>query len=292
MRRPDKSVQRCPGDLRSGPLRRRPPACAIIRPVRRWGRSAMARRRPSWRGPPRQYRRTIGEDDVQRWRAVADLELERTCGWAAWPKARAELGLPRWPRIERVAGANDYELIQPLEEMGELETAAGEGGRGGVSMLRRVRALDEKLFRTASSALDRQDRPAARAGRCWRAARAAPSAETGARRAGCSTKGWGCFGAHPGPRDGTTRRVAGGERPLALADGDRPRARADLCRRGDAAGSPQGTRAPPTPARPGNWLLGSSPAAPRGGKSSRSFHLVLRDSGVTDWIGWEAGDAG
>jgi len=91
------------------------------------------------------YRRTLSSDDVQQWRAVADL------GWAHLrlgrvAEARGEIGAAV-AHVERSAGAGSYELQLPLQELGELQTTTGEAA-AAVATLRRVRALDQALFHT------------------------------------------------------------------------------------------------------------------------------------------------
>jgi eukaryotic-like serine/threonine-protein kinase len=168
------------------------------------------------------YRRTLGEDDVQRWRAVADL------GWAhlrlgRLAEARAELGTAL-AGIERVAGVNDYVLIQPLDELGELETSAGEAGAAIVT-LRRAHALDEKLFGSLERpSVARIDLLLARA-LLARGAGGPGGDRREARRV--LDEGLGIF-ARVHPQDALRAESLVESGRLALADGDRPRARADL----------------------------------------------------------------
>jgi eukaryotic-like serine/threonine-protein kinase len=168
------------------------------------------------------YRRTMGEDDAQRWRAVADL------GWAhlrlgRLPEARAELGTAL-AGIERVAGVDRYELIQPLQEQGELQTSAGEAA-AAVATLRRARALDAKLFGTVERPSEaRTDLLLARA-LLARGAGGAAGDRREARR--MLDEGLGIF-ARIHPRDALRAESLVESGRLALADGDRPRARADL----------------------------------------------------------------
>jgi len=165
------------------------------------------------------YRRTLGEDDVQRWRSVADL------GWAhlrlgRMSEARRELSTAI-AGIERLAGASDYELVQPLEELGELETFAGEAG-AAVATLRRARALDEKLFGTIERpSVARTDLLLARALLARNAEGDAPAA----RRA--LDEGLGIF-ARVHPQDVLRAESLVESGRLALAGGDRARARVDL----------------------------------------------------------------
>jgi hypothetical protein len=70
------------------------------------------------------YRRTVGENDLDRWRALANP------GWAHLRSGQVSAGRGELAaavtRIERLAGADSYELRQPLEQLGEALTAAGE----------------------------------------------------------------------------------------------------------------------------------------------------------------------
>ncbi len=163
------------------------------------------------------YRRTLGEDDVQRWRAVADL------GWAhlrlgRLPEARAELGTAL-AGIERLGGANDYELIQPLQEQGELETSAGEAGAAVVT-LRRAHALEEKLFGTVErSSVARTDLLLARA-LLARGEGGAGGDRREARRV--LDEGLGVF-ARIHPRDALRGEALVESGRLALAESDQPR---------------------------------------------------------------------
>jgi serine/threonine protein kinase/Tfp pilus assembly protein PilF len=92
------------------------------------------------------YRAVLSNDEPQRWRALANL------GWAHFhlgrvAAARAEL-TSAITAIERLAGRDAYELRLPLEQLGQVLTATGDV-EDGIAMLRRVRALEEKLFGTA-----------------------------------------------------------------------------------------------------------------------------------------------
>jgi serine/threonine-protein kinase len=91
------------------------------------------------------YERTLGANDSQHWRALANL------GWAHLklgqvPLARRELEAAV-AQIERLAGPESYELHMPLQELGEAQTEAGAPSEAIVT-LERVRRLDEKLFGT------------------------------------------------------------------------------------------------------------------------------------------------
>ncbi|HVT60442.1 MAG TPA: serine/threonine-protein kinase [Thermoanaerobaculia bacterium] len=91
------------------------------------------------------YRRTLGEDDVQRWRALANLGFTHF-RLGRVQQARRELAAAV-AKIERLAGAESYEIEQPLNMLGEVLAAAGAADEA-VTTLRRVRALEEKLFKT------------------------------------------------------------------------------------------------------------------------------------------------
>ena len=177
------------------------------------------------------YRRTLGEDDVQRWRATADLGLAHL-RLGQLTEARGEVAAAL-AGIERVAGANVYELIQPLEELGEVETSAGEAGAAVVT-LRRARALDEKLFHTSERpSVARTDLLLARA----LLARAVGDRDAGGGGDGAAgdrrearrvlDEGLGIF-ARIRPRDALRAESLVESGRLALAEGNRVRARADL----------------------------------------------------------------
>ena len=89
------------------------------------------------------FRRTVGEDDSQLWRAVASL------GSAHFHlgdvrAGRGEIG-EAVRRIETSEGPGSYELCLPLKALGEVQTADGEAA-AAVATLRRERALEVKLF--------------------------------------------------------------------------------------------------------------------------------------------------
>lgn len=91
------------------------------------------------------YRRTVGADDVQRHRALANV------GWAHLRLGRVAEALPELAAaagaIERLAGPMSYELRLPLKQLGEAQTTAGEA-TAAVATLTRVRTLEEELFGT------------------------------------------------------------------------------------------------------------------------------------------------
>jgi eukaryotic-like serine/threonine-protein kinase len=91
------------------------------------------------------YARNRGENDAERWRAMANL------GWAHLklkqvPLARRELAAAV-ARIERLAGPESYALRLPLKELGEALVKSGAATEA-VATLERVRRLEEKLFGT------------------------------------------------------------------------------------------------------------------------------------------------
>jgi len=192
--------------------------------LRYLGRSAMAQDRYAeaadlFARAAETYRRTLGEDDVQRWRAIADL------GWAhqrlgRMAAARGEL-TTAVARLEKTAGPDSYELRQPLEELGELLTASGEAGAALVP-LRRARALGEKLFGTLEHPfIASSDLQLARA----LLARGAGGDAREARRV--LDEGLGIF-ARVHPQDVLRAEALIESGRLALAEGDRARARGDL----------------------------------------------------------------
>jgi tetratricopeptide (TPR) repeat protein/tRNA A-37 threonylcarbamoyl transferase component Bud32 len=180
------------------------------------------------------YRRTLGEDDVQRWRATADLGLAHLrLGRLA--EARGELATAL-AGIERGAGANAYELVQPLQELAEVETSAGEAD-AAVATLRRARALDERLFHTVERpSVARTDLLLGRAllARAGGGLRGGGGGGGGGGAAGdrrearrVLDEGLGIY-ARVHPRDVLRGESLVESGRLALAEGDRARARADL----------------------------------------------------------------
>jgi tetratricopeptide (TPR) repeat protein/tRNA A-37 threonylcarbamoyl transferase component Bud32 len=164
------------------------------------------------------YRGVMGDDDPQRWRALANL------GWAHFrmgraADARAEL-TTAVATIERLSG-HGYEVRLPLEQLGQVLTAVGDVEEG-VAALRRVRALEAKLFPTA------EHREVA--GTDLLLARAL-LARHGAGDAGEARRvldeGLGIF-ARAHPRDVRYAESLLESGRLALAGGDRARARRDL----------------------------------------------------------------
>jgi serine/threonine-protein kinase len=92
------------------------------------------------------YASTMGLDDTQHWRAIANL------GWAHLKLGR--IGLARQElatavtRIEQLTGPESYELRLPLKQLGETLTQAGDHDQA-VATFERVRRMDVKLFGTA-----------------------------------------------------------------------------------------------------------------------------------------------
>jgi tetratricopeptide (TPR) repeat protein len=165
------------------------------------------------------YLRTVGENDLDRWRALANL------GWAHLRSGQVSAGRGELAaavtRIERLAGADGYELRQPLEQLGEALTAAGEA-QAAVVTLRRVRALEDKLYGTAEHhEVAGSDLLLARA----LLARGAAGDAREARR--LLDEGLGIF-ARVHPRDALRAESLVESGRLALAGGDRVRACRDL----------------------------------------------------------------
>jgi eukaryotic-like serine/threonine-protein kinase len=165
------------------------------------------------------YGHTLGPDDLQRWRAIADL------GWAHLklqqiPLARQEL-TRAVARIEQITGPQGYELRMPLRELGETLTQAGATAEA-IAMLTRERQLAEKLFGTTQHLqVGGSDLLLAQA----YLARGTPVDRQAARRT--LDEAIAVF-TRVGPKDlffGKTLLESG---KLALAEGDRPRARREL----------------------------------------------------------------
>jgi eukaryotic-like serine/threonine-protein kinase len=91
------------------------------------------------------FRRFDGEDDVERWRALANLGgAEERAGRIGEGRVRLAKALAQ---LERLLGHERYELRLPLEMYGEALTAAGETHHA-VEVLERLKALELKLFGT------------------------------------------------------------------------------------------------------------------------------------------------
>ena len=166
------------------------------------------------------YRRTLPGDQVQQWRAVADLgRAHLRLGRIS--EARAEV-TEAVSRIERAAGAGAYEVLEPLRTMGEIETAAGQA-TAAVATLRRTKALYQKLFAGTGEhpEIAATDLLLARA----LLARAAPGDAREARQV--LDEGLRIM-ARTLPQDQTRAECLLESGRLALAEHDRVRARADL----------------------------------------------------------------
>jgi tetratricopeptide (TPR) repeat protein len=165
------------------------------------------------------YARTMGPDDLQRWRTIANL------GWAHLKmgqpqRARRELA-GAVARIERLAGPEGYELRQPLRQLGEAMTAVGDTA-GAIATLERTRHLEETLFGTLRHAeIASTDLLLAQA---WLARGAAGDRRTAR---GVLDESLGILSSL-GTKDLIHGKVLLESGRLALAEGDRPRARRDL----------------------------------------------------------------
>jgi eukaryotic-like serine/threonine-protein kinase len=91
------------------------------------------------------YKNTLGLDDAQHWRALANLGwAHQKLGRIGW--ARRELATAV-TRIEQLTGPESYELRLPLKQLGETLSKAGAHDEA-VATLERVRRMEEKLFGT------------------------------------------------------------------------------------------------------------------------------------------------
>jgi tetratricopeptide (TPR) repeat protein/tRNA A-37 threonylcarbamoyl transferase component Bud32 len=165
------------------------------------------------------FRRLEGEDDVERWRALANL------GGAEERGGRIGEGRVRLARavaqLERLLGRDRYELRLPLEMYGEALTAAGETNHA-VEVLQRVKALELKLFGTIEHPeVAESELVLARA----LLARQAPGDRRLARQVLDETLG---IYSRVHPRDRRRGEALLESGRLALAERDRARARADL----------------------------------------------------------------
>jgi eukaryotic-like serine/threonine-protein kinase len=165
------------------------------------------------------FTRTLGKDDVERWRVIANL------GWAHLklkqvPLARRELS-EAVASIERLAGPESYELRLPLKELGQTLTEAGAAPEA-IAILTRVRRLEEKLFGTIQHAeVGGSDLLLAEA----LLARGAAGDRQAARRT--LDEALAIF-SRLRPKDLLNSKVLLESGKLALADGDRARARREL----------------------------------------------------------------
>ena len=165
------------------------------------------------------YARTLGLDDVEHWRTLANL------GWAHLKLGQVELARRELSeavaRLERIAGPESYALRLPLKELGEAQTDAGAPAQA-VDTLQRVRRLEEKLFGTREHGeIAASDLLLAQA----RLARAAPGDRQGARALLNEAEQ---ILARLGSKELFHGKVLMASARLALAEGDRPRARREL----------------------------------------------------------------
>jgi tRNA A-37 threonylcarbamoyl transferase component Bud32 len=91
------------------------------------------------------FRRTLGADDFERWRTLANLGLAHL-RLEQVARARQELSTAV-AQIERLTGPESYELRLPLKELGEALTKAGATSEA-IAVYQRVRHVEEKLFHT------------------------------------------------------------------------------------------------------------------------------------------------
>jgi eukaryotic-like serine/threonine-protein kinase len=163
--------------------------------------------------------RTLGPDDFERWRTVANL------GWAHLKlkqisRARQELS-QAVASIERLSGPDSYALRMPLKELGETLTEAG-ATHEAVATLERLHKLEGKVFGTfqhadvAGSELLLAEALLARGG---------PGDRQAARRT--LDEAIATF-TRLQPRDLLFGKVLAASGKLALAEGDRVRARREL----------------------------------------------------------------
>jgi len=155
------------------------------------------------------YASTLGLDDTEHWRALANL------GWAHLKLGR--IGLARRElttavtRIERLTGPQSYALRLPLKQLGETLTKAGAHDEA-VSTLERVRRMEVKLYGTARHRdIAGSDLLLARA----RIARDAPGDRAAARR---SLEGaLAIFSGRPHPQDALYSEILIESRRLAFS---------------------------------------------------------------------------
>ncbi|HEY3567945.1 MAG TPA: serine/threonine-protein kinase [Thermoanaerobaculia bacterium] len=163
--------------------------------------------------------RTLGMDDNERWRTVANLgyvhlKLKQI------PLARQELS-QAVASIERIAGPESYEIRLPLQQLGETLTEA-DAHDEAVATLQRVRRLEEKLFGTTRHAeVGSSDLLLAEA----LLARKGPGDRQAARRT--LDEALGIFSSL-GPKELLNGKVLLASGKLALAERDHARARREL----------------------------------------------------------------
>ncbi len=165
------------------------------------------------------FARTLGENDVERWRTIANL------GWAHMklkqiPLARRELS-EAVAKIEHITGPEGYELRLPLKELGQTLTEAGAADEA-VAVLERERRLEEKLFGTIlHTQVGGADYLLAKA----QIARGTAGDRQAARRT--LDEAIAIF-TRVGPKDLLLGKILLESGKLALAEGDRARARREL----------------------------------------------------------------
>ncbi|HEV7784808.1 MAG TPA: serine/threonine-protein kinase, partial [Thermoanaerobaculia bacterium] len=165
------------------------------------------------------YARTLGPNDAERWRAIANV------GWAHMELnqlalARREL-TEAVAQIERLAGPESYEIRLPLKKLGETLARTGATTEA-IATLERVKRLEEKLFGTA------QHREVALSDLLLAKARLARRADGDRREARHLLDEALKIFSTLAPRDFVYGGVLLESGRLALADGDRARARREL----------------------------------------------------------------
>lgn len=165
------------------------------------------------------YVRTLGPNDAERWRAVANL------GWAHMELNRLALARRELTEavaeIERLAGPESYEIRLPLKKLGETLTKQGATAEA-IAVLERVKRLEEKLFGTA------QHREVALSDLLLAQARLAHGADGDRREARHRLDEALKIFATLAPRDFVYGGVLLESGRLAVAEGDRTRARREL----------------------------------------------------------------
>ena len=128
-----------------GPARTETGHCQRYLGISAMGQERYAEAADHFRRAADLFRRIDGDDDVERWRSLANL------GWAEERSGRIGEGRAQLAeavaQIERLLGRERYELRLPLEMYGEALTAAGEANQA-VAVLQRLQALELKLFGT------------------------------------------------------------------------------------------------------------------------------------------------
>ncbi|HEV3456026.1 MAG TPA: serine/threonine-protein kinase [Thermoanaerobaculia bacterium] len=162
--------------------------------------------------------RLRGDDDEERWRALANLGWAHArLGRAAQARRELEIAVAT---LQGLAGSESYVLLVPFEELAEAQTDAGDAP-AAVSTLRRERALADKLFGRGSRQVAAADVFLSRS----LVARAGDGDRQEARHV--LDEGMGLLASlHPGGMLYAESLLDSGR--LALAMGDRQRARRDL----------------------------------------------------------------